>query len=152
MCMFCFVVVSLSLYYFLSATFFTFRYVTHFIKEITVSREIAPCNLIEADRRFRDAQASISRPWWWKSTTETSVSFCETTQRNIPKNCYLHIRCLENPTFSLRITIFMLILVLHFVNVNFTYSDATFTGSRHSNNKRDRRIRARSREPFYAKP
>jgi hypothetical protein len=45
----------------------------------TISWDVAPCSLVETGRRIRGAYCLPTR-----NTTETSVSFYETTWRNIP--------------------------------------------------------------------
>jgi hypothetical protein len=65
---------------------------------MTVVWDVAPCGLVEINRRFRGAyclhyQANPPRPDDGAvSTSETSVNFYQTTRRNIPDDSHLHIR------------------------------------------------------------
>jgi hypothetical protein len=52
--------------------------------------DIAPCSLVEGDRRFRDAYCQHHL------SDETSVYFYETTRRYIPESCHLQTRRREN--------------------------------------------------------
>jgi hypothetical protein len=53
--------------------------------------DIAPCSLVQVDRRFRGAYCLHPQG------DETSVYFNKTTRRCIPEGYHLHIRRLENP-------------------------------------------------------
>jgi hypothetical protein len=59
--------------------------------EMAVFWDVATCNLVEIDRRFRDVYclhyqgAGIA-----VSTSETCMYFYQTTSRNIPEDSYIH--------------------------------------------------------------
>jgi hypothetical protein len=59
---------------------------------------VAPCSLVEADRRFRGVYSIVRSILMIESvsTSETSVNFYETTRRNIPEGRHLHTRRREN--------------------------------------------------------
>jgi hypothetical protein len=68
----------------------------------TLDEDIAPCSLVEADRRLEKLTASIMRSMMFTlmmeavSTSEISVNFYETIWRNIPEDSNLHTRRHEN--------------------------------------------------------
>jgi hypothetical protein len=53
-----------------------------FYLKAAVFWDVAPCSLVDIDRRFRGAEAV--------SSSETSVNIDETTRRNIPEDNHLH--------------------------------------------------------------
>jgi hypothetical protein len=60
--------------------------------KIIVFWDVAPCSLLETDRRFRgscclDHQGAMMEA---VNTYETSVSFYQTSRRNIPEDSNLH--------------------------------------------------------------
>jgi hypothetical protein len=63
---------------------------------------VAPCNLVEVYQRFRGTCCSIIRVVMIAlmmeaaRTSETPVSFYQTTRRNSPKGSHLHTRRREN--------------------------------------------------------
>jgi hypothetical protein len=59
-------------------------------------------SLMEVDRRFRGAYYLHTGA---VRTSETSVCFHETTPRDIPESCHLHICSLFNGAFSIAQTI-----------------------------------------------
>jgi hypothetical protein len=61
--------------------------------KMTVFWDVAPCSLTEIDQGFRGASASIIGAMMEAvSTSQTLVSFCETTWRNIPEDSHLHVK------------------------------------------------------------
>jgi hypothetical protein len=83
--------------------------------------DVAPCSLVEIDRRFRYGTVASSCEYGDEpagsgttelvqtclpaifsfvlegvGTSETSVNCCESTGRNIPDDSHLQTRCLEN--------------------------------------------------------
>jgi hypothetical protein len=52
--------------------------------KMTVFWVVAPCSLVEINRRFRDAMMMVA-----VSISETSVNFYETIRRNIPEDSHL---------------------------------------------------------------
>jgi hypothetical protein len=65
-----------------------FQVLTSASVEVTALRDIAPCSLIELDRRFRGAYSRPHRP---ERVPETTVYFYETTWRFIQENSHLHL-------------------------------------------------------------
>jgi hypothetical protein len=67
---------------------------------MTVFWDVAPCSLVEIDRRFRGVTASITKAialmMEAASTSETSVNFYQTTRRNNPEDSHLHTHRREN--------------------------------------------------------
>jgi hypothetical protein len=67
--------------------------------------DVAPCGLVEINRRFSGAHCFHHQGDEWSalialmmeavSTSETSVDFYQTTKRNIPKDSNLHIVALR---------------------------------------------------------
>jgi hypothetical protein len=70
------------------------------LMKLTASWYIAPCSLVEVDRRFRGASL-INLRMEVISISETSVYLDETTQGNISKSCYLQTRDRENMKFHI---------------------------------------------------
>jgi hypothetical protein len=61
--------------------------------KVTAFWDVSSCSLVEVARRFRDAYclrliAQIKAV----STSEKSISFCDTTRRNTPEGCHLRYR------------------------------------------------------------
>jgi hypothetical protein len=56
--------------------------------------DVAPCSLVEIDWRFRRVLIALMMESFY--TSETSVSFHQTTRRNNPEDSYLHTRRREN--------------------------------------------------------
>jgi hypothetical protein len=54
---------------------------------MTTFWDIAPCSLVEVDRRFRGAITLMEAV----CTSETSINFYETTRRNILEGCHLYV-------------------------------------------------------------
>jgi hypothetical protein len=71
--------------------FMRFQILTVTSMKMTAFWDIAPCNLTEVDRRFRDVYCPIVMTLIMEAvrTSETSVYFKETTRRCIPEDCYL---------------------------------------------------------------
>jgi hypothetical protein len=64
---------------------------------VTVFWDVAPCNLVEVYRRFRDAYCSRHQAVIEAAvTSEMSVSFCKTEWRNIPEGIPLRTWHFEN--------------------------------------------------------
>jgi hypothetical protein len=55
--------------------------------KMTIFWDIAPCNLVEVNRRLRGAVIALIKEA--VSTSETSVNFYETTRRNYPEDSHL---------------------------------------------------------------
>jgi hypothetical protein len=77
-----------------------FQVLTAATMKVTVFWDIAPCSLVQIDRRFK----GVSLMMELVSLSETSANFHETTRRNIPEYCQLHIRRREN-LISFRFTV-----------------------------------------------
>jgi hypothetical protein len=64
---------------------------------MAVFSDVAPCSLIDVDRRFRGAHwFQDDRPHDEVRTSETSVSIYQTIRRNIPEDSHLHTSRREN--------------------------------------------------------
>jgi hypothetical protein len=61
--------------------------------KMTIFWDVAPCSVVETDRRFRGAIAFVMEI---VSISETSLNFYQTTWRNIPEDSNFHIRRREN--------------------------------------------------------
>jgi hypothetical protein len=61
--------------------------------EITVLWHVAPCSLVEIDRRFKGAYHIHHQG---DRTSVTSASFYQNTRRNLPEDSHLHTRRREN--------------------------------------------------------
>jgi hypothetical protein len=60
-----------------------------YLKTTTVFRDVQPCSLAEVHRRFGGAYRPDVEA---ANTSEMSVSFYQTTKRNIPEDGDIHIR------------------------------------------------------------
>jgi hypothetical protein len=78
-----------------------------YFSKIALFWDVAPCSVVEIDRRFRDAYClyhhrhvdpSTIKAMMMEaeSTSETSVSFYQTTRLNIPEDSHLHASHREN--------------------------------------------------------
>jgi hypothetical protein len=63
--------------------------------KMTTFWDITPCSLLQVDQLLRGAYCLIALMMGAISTSETSVNY-QTTRRNIPEGCHLHIRRREN--------------------------------------------------------
>jgi hypothetical protein len=71
---------------------------------MTAFLDIAPCSLVEGDRRFRSVYCLHHQGDEWLNalmmeavrTSETSVNFYQTTRRDVPEGCHLHTHRREN--------------------------------------------------------
>jgi hypothetical protein len=58
--------------------------------KLAVFWNVAPCSLIEIDRRFRGVYRPIALVMEVVSSSETSVNIYQTTRPNIPEDSHLH--------------------------------------------------------------
>jgi hypothetical protein len=72
-------------------TSFGFKGLIILTMKITVFWDVAPCSLVEVDRRFRGAYFLHHQ-----RIPETSVRFHETTRRSIPEDSHIHTGHREN--------------------------------------------------------
>jgi hypothetical protein len=63
---------------------------------MTVFWDVAPCSLVEIDRRFTGAYCLHYEGDEAVSTSETLINFYETTRCNIPEDSHHHTRSREN--------------------------------------------------------
>jgi hypothetical protein len=67
---------------------------------MTAFWDIAPCSIVEVDRRFRASyflhHRFIDLMMEAVCTSETSVNLYEATRHSIPEGCHIHIRRREN--------------------------------------------------------
>jgi hypothetical protein len=65
--------------------------------------DVAPCSLVETDRRFKGAYCLHHQgnplAWWWGqyAALKRQSTSKETTRLNIPEGCHLHTHHCENP-------------------------------------------------------
>jgi hypothetical protein len=62
--------------------------------KMAVFWDVAPCSVVEIDRRFR--RGLIALMMKAVSTSETSVNFYQRIRHNIPEESHLHTRLREN--------------------------------------------------------
>jgi hypothetical protein len=80
--------------------------------KVTAYRDIAPCTLVETDRRFRGTYfiirmimlTIIALMMETVRTIKSSVWFYPTAWRYIPEGCHFHSRCRENLKSQLSIS------------------------------------------------
>jgi hypothetical protein len=63
---------------------------------MAISWDVVPCSLAEIDRRFAGSYCLHYQGEESVSTFETSISFYQTTRRNIPEAYYFQTRRREN--------------------------------------------------------
>jgi hypothetical protein len=84
-----------------------FQVLTLASMKMAVFWDVATCNLVEIDRRFRDAYclhyqgAGIA-----VSTSETCMYFYQTTGRNIPEDSYIHFNSYLSLIYLLQFVFF----------------------------------------------
>jgi hypothetical protein len=59
--------------------------------KMTAFWDVAPCSILELDRRFRCAYCLYHQGDRRESTSDTSANFYETTRRNIPEDSHLQV-------------------------------------------------------------
>jgi hypothetical protein len=75
-----------------------FQVLTAAVMKTAALWDVAPCSPVEIDYSFRSAYCLMMEA---ANTCETSVSFCQSTRRNIRKEGHLHTRRHENLKFHL---------------------------------------------------
>jgi hypothetical protein len=69
---------------------------------MTIFWDIAPCSLVETDRRFRGAYClhyQNDEMMEAVRTSQKTINFYQTTRRNIPEDSHIHTRRRENLKF-----------------------------------------------------